>query len=250
MSELRRRLVLDTPERRALRERYGDTCQVCGRVTRLGADRTYAEVHALDAPGGEEPEDGLPARWLVLCPEHHALFDYGVLALDPDTLTVHGADRRDRFEGRPLARKEHDLSTEALRAAWKARVEPPESDEGAPRLEDIAAFVEYLFGAAVDADEEAGFERYLSLVPGGRALASAGRESHRKFAWAQLRRRAEAYLVDRVPTSFQIIQTQPETVTPQTTKVRVMLACRGRNPAPLSLERGADGAWSLAFMGL
>lgn len=250
MIELRQRQVVDTSERRALRERYGDACQVCGRVTRLSAEQTYAEVHTLDAPGGEEPEDAAMTRCVVLCPEHHALFDHGVMALDPDALTIHGADRRDRFEGRPLARKEHDLSAEALRVAWKARVEPPENDDGTPRLHDVPAFVEYLFAAAVDADEEAGFERYLSLVPGGRDLASAGRESHRKFAWAQLRRRAENYLVERAPGSFRIVGTQPAEITPQTAKVRVMLACRGRNPAPLTIERGADGAWWLAFMGL
>jgi hypothetical protein len=250
MIELARRVVLHSGERAALRAKYQDACQVCGRVTRLGGDETYAEVHALDPPGAEEPDEAPMTRCVVLCPDHHALFDLGVMAIDPDDLKLHCADRRDRFEGRPLAARLHELSTEALRAAWKVRVEPPTSDDGAPRLQEIPAFVEFLLAAAVDEDEEAGFERYLSVIPGGRELASAGREAHRKFAWAQLRRRAEAYLDGRDPKTFQIVSVQPSEITPQTPKVRVMLAGRGRNPAPLAIERRADGNLWLAFMGL
>jgi len=250
MVEVRRRVVVHSAERLALRATYGDACQVCGRVTRVGADETYAEVHALDPPGCEEPDELAMTHGVVLCPEHHALFDLGAMAIDPDSLTLHGADRRDRFEGHALAESRHTLSTEALRAAWKARTEPPTSDDGTPRLEEVPAFVEFLFAAAVDKDEEAGFERYLSLIPGGRALASAGREAHRKFAWAQLRRRAENYLEGGDPKTFRIVGMQPSEITPQTAKVRVMLACRGRNPAPIAAERAPDGSWTLAFMGL
>lgn len=248
---LRRRVVVHSDVRDALRRTYGDACQVCGRVTQLTADETYAEVHAIGSAPDAEPEDAGQGRCVVLCPEHHALFDAGAMALHPDSLTLHAAHRRNRFDGRALAHGKHALSTEALRAAWKQRVEPPEDDpDGMPRLRTIDAFLEYLFAAAVNPDEEAGFERYLFLVPGGRDLASAGRESHRKFAWAQLRRRTPAYLTDDDPTSFEIFQMQPAQVTDDTNVVRVMVSCRGRNPAPIRVERDEHGFWWLGFLGL
>jgi len=42
----------------------------------------YAEVHHLKPLGQDGPDTD--ANMLVLCPNHHVLFDYGVIAINPE----------------------------------------------------------------------------------------------------------------------------------------------------------------------
>ncbi len=71
------RIVRDTPTAAKLKELYEGCCQVCGLVLDIGG-RNYCEAHHLRPLG--TPHDGpdVPENMMVLCPNHHVLFDYGV----------------------------------------------------------------------------------------------------------------------------------------------------------------------------
>ncbi len=77
------RIIRDTQLARRLKEAYGFRCQVCGQVRRLGTGDPYAEAHHVRPLG--RPHDGPDSvdNLVILCPNHHADFDYGALGIDP-----------------------------------------------------------------------------------------------------------------------------------------------------------------------
>lgn len=71
------RKIRDTASSIDLKRRYDYQCQVCGEVL-LGPDSArYAEVHHLRPLGGHHRGLDRQDNMLVLCPNHHALFDLG-----------------------------------------------------------------------------------------------------------------------------------------------------------------------------
>ena len=72
------RIVRDTAATRALKSKYDFKCQICGITLPYGAEQRYIEVHHLRPLG--HPHDGpdVDSNMVVLCPNHHALFDLGV----------------------------------------------------------------------------------------------------------------------------------------------------------------------------
>lgn len=72
------RIVRDTATAYALKAQYDFECQLCGTALEYAPGAYYVEVHHLRPLG--RPHDGPDARdnMLVLCPNHHALFDLGV----------------------------------------------------------------------------------------------------------------------------------------------------------------------------
>ncbi len=84
----RSRVVRNTDLAHDMKRMYNHTCQVCS-VSRRGPDgNPYAEAHHIRPLG--RPHDGPdePENILVLCPNHHADFDYGRLTVDPETYRV------------------------------------------------------------------------------------------------------------------------------------------------------------------
>lgn len=110
----RTRVVRNTPLVQELKQRYDSTCQVCGARRRRGADAGYAEGHHVKPLGRPHGGPDTAANVLVLCPNHHADFDYGTVAVDPDSYTVaHAYD--DKVDGRTLyVRDDHGLDDRYL----------------------------------------------------------------------------------------------------------------------------------------
>lgn len=81
----RSRIVRNTDLAHDVKSMYDYTCQVCGDQRRGPSGRPYAEAHHLRPLG--KPHDGpdIPGNILVLCPNHHADFDYGRLTVAPKT---------------------------------------------------------------------------------------------------------------------------------------------------------------------
>ena len=91
-----------------MKRRYENVCQVCRQTVKL-ALRSYSEAHHLQPIGsphfGSDTEDNI----LVLCPNHHVMFDRGAIHLDAATLRV--SHVCDAFEPRPLHRLDwHQLN--------------------------------------------------------------------------------------------------------------------------------------------
>ncbi len=72
------RIVRDTAAAKRLKRKYDWQCQVCAERLLCWPGRFYIEVHHLRPLG--TPHNGLDRfnNMLVLCPNHHALFDFGV----------------------------------------------------------------------------------------------------------------------------------------------------------------------------
>lgn len=82
-----RRLVEKKEQKRsrkkaaALKQRYDNTCQFCGIQLEVAENRFYSEAAHIKGLG--EPHNGpdVVNNMLVLCPNHHLQFDWGVLRL-------------------------------------------------------------------------------------------------------------------------------------------------------------------------
>jgi hypothetical protein len=80
------RSVRDTALSNKVKEERNYQCQICGTTLSIKG-KGYAETHHVKPLG----HDGLDinANMLVLCPNHHVLFDYGEIAISPkDCKTV------------------------------------------------------------------------------------------------------------------------------------------------------------------
>lgn len=106
------RILRNTIPTTALKELYEYSCQVCGEKRWRTLDQPYAEGHHLKPLG--RPHDGpdISGNILVLCPNHHADFDYGMIDVDPTTFEInHAYD--DEIDGMKLAiHEEHNLFPE------------------------------------------------------------------------------------------------------------------------------------------
>ena len=77
------RKIRDTALSRSIKAKCRYLCAICGYTIQLKVGGHYAEAHHMKPLGaghnGPDTEDNL----IVLCPTHHAEFDYGVLAINP-----------------------------------------------------------------------------------------------------------------------------------------------------------------------
>jgi len=108
------RIVRDTAVTRELKALYRYTCQVCQKPLNRGFGDPLVEGHHLQ-PGGQ-PHNGpdVPANVIILCPNHHALFDCGAITIDLARKQVIHADPADRLNGAPLNLR-HEIGEEFVR---------------------------------------------------------------------------------------------------------------------------------------
>ncbi len=81
------RVIRDNNLSKELKELYKNKCQVC-KTTLTLSDGYYSEVHHLQPLGGEDNGPDKPSNMIVVCPNHHALFDSKAIAIVPETLRV------------------------------------------------------------------------------------------------------------------------------------------------------------------
>jgi len=72
------RAIRDTLHTHELKKAYDHSCQVCGQKLKLGKDYLYAEVHHIKPLCKPHFGRDVESNMLVLCPNHHAMFDLGV----------------------------------------------------------------------------------------------------------------------------------------------------------------------------
>jgi hypothetical protein len=86
------RIIRDTKISRQIKKLYEFRCQVCRE--RLGIP-FYAEAHHLQPLGDKGPD--VQDNILCLCPNHHTLFDYFAIPLDPAKLHLNKHNLRQSF---------------------------------------------------------------------------------------------------------------------------------------------------------
>jgi len=63
-----------------IKEFYKNTCQICGTKLDLGEHEYYCEVHHIQPLSQDGPD--ILENMIVLCPNHHTLFDKGAITID------------------------------------------------------------------------------------------------------------------------------------------------------------------------
>jgi len=108
--------VRDSRQVGHLKELYSHRCQVCGTQLQGRQSRFICEGHHIRPLGHPHYGPDIPANIIILCPNHHAQFDQGVLAINPKTLNVH-----EKFASefaKPLELLFHQLDPEFLEYHW------------------------------------------------------------------------------------------------------------------------------------
>lgn len=76
------RIVRDTAIVRRLKALYADACQICGtRLAGTLSGWTHSEGHHIRPLGSPHNGSDTEANILIVCPNHHALLDYGAIEL-------------------------------------------------------------------------------------------------------------------------------------------------------------------------
>ncbi len=82
------RILRDTETAKQLKTQYDYCCQICGQTIELPDGSRYAEVHHIKPLGRPHSGPDSTENMLVLCPNHHAMCDYGAIRLSLEMLTV------------------------------------------------------------------------------------------------------------------------------------------------------------------
>ena len=106
------RIIRDTKLIRDLKEKYNNTCQICGVKLRLPNGKGYSEGHHLQKLGGIHRGPDIKENIIILCPNHHIEFDYGMIAIKQGVV-IH-IDPKNIHNGQPLAYFRDDLNNKYL----------------------------------------------------------------------------------------------------------------------------------------
>ncbi len=75
------RIVRDTALTNSLKELHRYKCQFCGMVIQLPDGSRYSEAHHIKPLGGCHEGPDITKNIIVVCPNHHAMLDLGVIRL-------------------------------------------------------------------------------------------------------------------------------------------------------------------------
>lgn len=102
----------ETPPETSLLDAYDYRCMVCGDRRRRASDEGYAEQHRPMPPAEGGPETA--ANAVVVCPNHRADLEHGLIRIDPQTLDIQHA-YEDSVDGHRLTvADDHDLGAAYL----------------------------------------------------------------------------------------------------------------------------------------
>jgi predicted restriction endonuclease len=80
------RILRDTRCAREVKAAYSYSCQLCGKSLTLFDGSLYAESHHVKPLGRPHNEPDIRSNIMCVCPNCHALLDYGSVKLDPELL--------------------------------------------------------------------------------------------------------------------------------------------------------------------
>ncbi|RYF26669.1 MAG: HNH endonuclease [Flavobacteriales bacterium] len=112
------RVLRDTKISKALKELYNHNCQICGERIESGSF-IYSEAHHIRPLG--EPHNGPDSfdNLIILCPNHHAEFDYGIIGIEENLTIVH-KNIENKFASKLITQiKEHKINSIFLRYHMK-----------------------------------------------------------------------------------------------------------------------------------
>jgi predicted restriction endonuclease len=104
------RFIRDTQKTKELKKMYQGHCQICNYRLEIRNNVYYSEVHHLHPlhDGGDDDFNNM----IVLCPTHHAEFDYILIGIAEDKKTI--LDRNMKKIGILNVKKGHQISMENI----------------------------------------------------------------------------------------------------------------------------------------
>jgi hypothetical protein len=82
------RIIRDTLMARKVKALHHSKCQICGTSIQLANSRAYAEAHHIIPLGAPHKGPDVPSNIIVVCPNHHAMLDFGALMLSSSEIEI------------------------------------------------------------------------------------------------------------------------------------------------------------------
>lgn len=113
------RIIRDTKLVKELKSLHQHKCQICGHRI-VTEDGFYSEGHHLKPLGKTHNGPDVPGNVIVLCPNHHVEFDYGLIAIDPKTSKICHKDPANSYIGNEIQiNKHHAVNVDFLKYHFK-----------------------------------------------------------------------------------------------------------------------------------
>ncbi|PKM73909.1 MAG: hypothetical protein CVU91_02350 [Firmicutes bacterium HGW-Firmicutes-16] len=113
------RFIRDTAISKQLKAQYEYQCQICGKSILLPNKNYYSEGHHLRPLGAGYQGPDIKENIIVVCPYHHAEFDYGSIAINPTSHLIEHINDKDDYNKRPLFYDRKDISQEFIEFHYK-----------------------------------------------------------------------------------------------------------------------------------
>jgi predicted restriction endonuclease len=85
------RIIRDTAKTKAIKALYENKCQICGLTISIRPGVDYSEVHHIRPLGGGHSGADNHGNMIVLCPTHHAMFDFAIPKfISPSKISIYG----------------------------------------------------------------------------------------------------------------------------------------------------------------
>jgi hypothetical protein len=111
--------VRDTEQTKRLKSLYNSVCQVCCIPIKIDEGKNYSECHHIQPLGREHNGFDVIENMLVVCPNHHIMFDLGTLAIHPKTRKLYCVEGNSYREvQKSELHFKHQISEEYLIYHW------------------------------------------------------------------------------------------------------------------------------------
>ncbi len=108
------RVIRNSALSRFLKVLYNHQCQICRFTFMLTSSRRYAETHHIKPLGKKHMGTDNERNMIVLCPNHHAMMDFGAVAIHPENLTVVSPTKTSPENRERLQLNSHPISRDSL----------------------------------------------------------------------------------------------------------------------------------------
>lgn len=115
------RIIRDTNLSRSTKSENNWKCQICGKSILLPNGYYYSEGHHLKPLGGEHQGPDIKENIIIVCPSHHTEFDYGSIAINPESNLIEHIDHNNEFHKKELAYKRANIDNEYILYHYKER---------------------------------------------------------------------------------------------------------------------------------
>lgn len=100
------RIIRDTVLSRKLKIMNKNICQICGSTITLPDGSRYSEAHHIIPLGRPHNGPDVAENLIVVCPNHHAMLDFGCIAIDAGAVGM--------LAGHPISKKSIDYHNSTL----------------------------------------------------------------------------------------------------------------------------------------